>query len=89
MRYAEMKCSQQGRKLSLHAYPPLPPTKPLMREAEGSLPVGCMAGDNEAPGPNSAVSVRVQLPVMLLRAVHAQSQAVATYLEAGGHVETC
>lgn len=45
-----------------------------------------MARDSKAPGPNSAVSVRVQLPVMLVRAVHAQSQAVATYLEAGDHV---
>lgn len=60
-----------------------------MCEAEGSLLVGYMAWDNKGPGPNSAVCVRVQLAVMLVRAVHALSQAVATYLEAGDRVGAC
>ena len=81
--------SKEESKSSLDTYPLLPPPKPFMSEAEGSLLVGYMAWDNKAPGPNSAVSVRVQLPGMLVRAVHAQSQAVATYLEAGDHVGEC
>lgn len=81
--------SKEENKSSFRAYPPLPSTKPYMIEAEGSLLVGYMAWDNTAPGPNSAVSVHVQLPVMLVRAVHAQNQAVATYLEAGDHVGEC
>lgn len=60
-----------------------------MSEAEGSLLVGYMAWDNKGPGPSSAVCVHVQLAVMLVRAVRALSQAVATYLEAGDRVGDC
>lgn len=57
--------------------------------SEAELLVGYMAWDDKAPGPSSAVPGHVQLPVMLVRPAHLQSQAVTTYLEAGDRVAEC